>query len=380
MPSTPFTLIEGAYALPRLRPLAHLPAPFGRDWSAHPPGEAWRAELELRCVALLRTACLRDRDMFACCEWQPFDRPDVAAPATRATRAAEVARPTIISSASGADALRTFAQEPMRIPLRVRPSRHAKRRASRHWAAIAGGTCMVGGAAMLAWIAMGQHFAPTRMAGALLKPFDMLMASHDVHEVHEVRPEQDYTRNEVAHRQTRDVGEVDAPAPVTVTPATRHAEVVATPSVPPVAASVHKALRRDAPIHPAHSIHSSNVVTRHSGNMPRARKDHRPEQGGPVQMASSHGTPRIALMRAAPVASPRLHTRPVVRTDSLPAQARFSRDEYAAVTMAAATPVYEIAPPPRPAASNDASASNGTEWMTHISQRRVTEIPEQFAK
>jgi len=377
MPSTPFTLIEGAYALPRLRPLAHLPAPFGRDWSAHPPGEAWRTELELLCVALLRTACLRDKDMFVCCAWQPLDRPGVAAPAVNATRAAEVSRPTIISSAIGTDVPRTFAQEPMRIPLRVRPSRHAKRRASRHRAAVAGGVCMVSGAAMLAWIAMDPHLAPARMASALLKPFDILMASHDVRDV---RPGKDRARDEVAHRQTRDVGDVNAPAPVTATPATMPAEVVAPPSVPPVTAPIWEAARRSVPINPAHSIRSSNVVARHPGNMPRPRKDHRSEHGRAAQMAPSHGMPRIALTRAAPVTSPRLHAHPVMRTDSLPAQARFSRDEYAAITTTATTPVHEIAPPPRPVTSNDASTSNGTEWMTRISQRRVTEIPEQFAK
>jgi hypothetical protein len=42
-------------------------------------------------------------------------------------------------------------------------------------------------------------------------------------------------------------------------------------------------------------------------------------------------------------------------------------------------PVQEIPPLPRPIASNNASANN-TEWVNHMTHRRVTEIPEQFAQ
>jgi hypothetical protein len=65
---------------------------------------------------------------------------------------------------------------------------------------------------------------------------------------------------------------------------------------------------------------------------------------------------------------------------SPPAPAQLGIDEYADVTMSAATHLREIAPPPRPVASNHSPGGNGTEWMNHLSQRRVTEVPDQFGK
>lgn len=63
----PLTLIEGSMALPRLRPLGHLPAPFGRDWALLPPGYSLRAELKALYAAVLRTFCLNAETIRALC-------------------------------------------------------------------------------------------------------------------------------------------------------------------------------------------------------------------------------------------------------------------------------------------------------------------------
>src|ERR1700744_3117835 len=46
MSTIPLTLIEGAIAMPRLRPLRYVPTSFGRDWALLPPARNWRAELK----------------------------------------------------------------------------------------------------------------------------------------------------------------------------------------------------------------------------------------------------------------------------------------------------------------------------------------------
>jgi hypothetical protein len=47
--------------------------------------------------------------------------------------------------------------------------------------------------------------------------------------------------------------------------------------------------------------------------------------------------------------------------------------------MSAATHPREMAPPHAGSATN-ASGTGETEWITRLSQRRVTEVPDQFAK
>jgi hypothetical protein len=59
-------------------------------------------------------------------------------------------------------------------------------------------------------------------------------------------------------------------------------------------------------------------------------------------------------------------------------------DEYASVTMSAGTHLRGMAAGSR--AGTEAAASttpidtNSTEWMNRMSQRRVTDIPDQFSK
>jgi hypothetical protein len=61
------------------------------------------------------------------------------------------------------------------------------------------------------------------------------------------------------------------------------------------------------------------------------------------------------------------------------ASAQPGLDEYVDVTMSAATQLRDVASP-RSSMSNNLPAAGSTEWMSHLSQRRVTEIPDQFAK
>ncbi|WP_181156852.1 hypothetical protein [Paraburkholderia sp. BL21I4N1] len=57
-----------------------------------------------------------------------------------------------------------------------------------------------------------------------------------------------------------------------------------------------------------------------------------------------------------------------------------SDEPYASVKMSAATPVRSVAPPPRSASATESSGTGETDWMSHLSQRRVTDIPDQFSR
>ena len=71
MSTIPFTPIQGYLAMPRLRPLGHVPASFGRDWALLPPGYSLRAELKALYAAMLRTFCMSDQAIRSLCRWSP---------------------------------------------------------------------------------------------------------------------------------------------------------------------------------------------------------------------------------------------------------------------------------------------------------------------
>jgi hypothetical protein len=93
--------------------------------------------------------------------------------------------------------------------------------------------------------------------------------------------------------------------------------------------------------------------------------------------AMANDLPRVAIPASASQVSPKPSA---AGPYSPPAPTRLGVDEYDAVTMSAATHLRDIAPPSRPASSNNPSRTSGTEWMNRMSQRRVTEIPDQFTK
>ncbi len=78
----PFTLIEGAMALPSLRPLGQISRSFGREWSLLPPNVSFRVELKALYAAVLRTFCLSSDAIRSMCKWEPRRKPPEAAPAT----------------------------------------------------------------------------------------------------------------------------------------------------------------------------------------------------------------------------------------------------------------------------------------------------------
>ncbi|MFL9934885.1 hypothetical protein P0D88_38435 [Paraburkholderia sp. RL18-103-BIB-C] len=368
MSTIPLTLIEGSIAMPRLRPLDRLPAPFGRDWALLPPGHSWRAELKALYAAMLRTFCMSDQTILSFCRWVPLSARRGAASASPAT-----AKRAKVFEAPREQAPHVLGEATV-LPAVKRPALATlSRSAPPHWGALAGGVCALSGAAMLAWIAF-THLAH-RQAVDEAKPGDTVTASRDVQAVERRAPDA-----ATVHRVVREIvseaaaGKVDA-RPGSMTSAS--GRVVPNPARMPASteataaahAMVNNALsrRRNAVREVVDSPREK--IRRHTARSAAANPSSR-------LAAMNDDMPRMAVPRTAHRALPRPSA---AGAYSPRAPAQLGLDEYADVTMSAATHLRDVASP-RSAMSNNLPAASSSEWMSHMSQRRVTEIPDQFAK
>lgn len=377
MSTIPFTPIEGYLALPRIRPLGHVPAPFGRDWALLPPGYSVRAELKALYAAMLRTFCLSDQAIRSLCRWSPLGEPHASASADRSESAAIAAQATAFGVSP--EAVMHMAVETPVTAHAVEPAyATAARGYGNHWGALAGGACVLGGAAVLAWIGF-DHLAP-RHPGAHVAGN---VATHRGSQSADLRPPAPLANRAVTN-------------PTVSAPAARAASVRSVSN--PAAAFAPAA---SLPAAPASSTAPTQAVpsapTRISTDRPGSRRQShlREKAGRPHEQNRQHGARFVAANQsphaaayagdlpriAAPGVAASLSPRPsAAGSYSPPAPARLGVDEYAGVSMSAAMRRRDLAPPPHAGSSINTSGTNGTEWMNHLSQRRVTEIPDQFAK
>lgn len=370
MSTIPFTLIEGAIAMPRLRPLDRLPTPFGRDWTLLPPGQSWRSEIKALYAAVLRTFCMSDQAILSFCRWVPLNARRaagaVASTATAtATRATTVFHPTREETPHGG--AEAGALPMVEGPVFVSMSRGVPP----HWKAFAGGACALSGAALLAWIAF-DHLAHRQMI-AVEKPMVTATANRVV------PPAQHRVPAAVTAREPAGGGAVKAwarsatsahaerassAARSTYAPASSATQAVAAPRV----ASSDAVSRR-------HTLHEAADRRREKtrAHLTRSTAANPLSLVAPMADEMQHLTVPPIAQRTSPAPS-------IAGSYSPSAPARLGIDEYADVKMSAATHLRDIAPPFHPAASNHSPAGSGTEWMNHMSQRRVTEVPDQFAK
>ncbi|WP_345811281.1 hypothetical protein AAGS40_10990 [Paraburkholderia sp. PREW-6R] len=340
MSTIPLTLIQGSLALPRLRPLAQLPAPFGHDWSLLPPAYSVRVELKALYAALLRTFCLSDQAIRSLCRWLPpsageppetvireavaFESPHpVAAPMPVTEMSAE----RLASPAAGSGTLR----------------------GSPAWAGVAGGFCALSGAAVLAWIAAG-------------------------HLPHRHADRQANVANGSGMAKVAEVASASAATREMATPSRRATDPV------PAAAAV--TIASAASPEPSHDIQRARpAATRPSTKTHQhARRAHHANFNG--KPAPRHSAAADTLSRSTPASRvPHEAPHPSIAGSYSPlAPSRLGVAEYNAVTLSAATPVGHIATLPRPAGAATAPVTSATEWSTRLSQRRVTEVPDQFAR
>jgi hypothetical protein len=399
MSTIPFTSIEGHLALPRLRPLSHVPAPFGRDWALLPPGYSLRAELKALYAALLRTFCMSDQAIRSLCRWSPLEeKPHMSA------AAAAVAQPTFFEPPRGVAA--PVAAEAAAIQTGTRPANR--------WTVLAGGACAVSGVAVLAWIGV-DHLTqrhPTTYAN-----FDGAASTHRDSQSASLR--QPVTAPVIAEGAAGASAAVAASAPIhsvavpaqvadaspaTALPSTRTSiePALAAESSPATAStsnrsSIEQALTAAsspagasastmAPA-PAHVLAGQAIAPRSKHVVENTASRRNQKQQYNSRVAATKQTAHIVAKTAnispttVPESVANVKPRPSAAGPFSPfAPARLGVDEYAGVALSASTHLRDVERAPRSAASNNPSAASNTEWMNHMSQRRVTEVPDQFVK
>ena len=343
----PLTLIEGPMALPCVSSFGRLlPPPFGRDWALLPPVRSLRAELKALYAAMLRTFCISEQAIHSFCKWEPLRE---WAPATAAT--------ATVFGVSVDEAAQTSAEAAAFAPVSA-PAEAAPRGTSKHWGALAGGACALGGAAMLAWIAFGH--LTQRHSNSELKTAGKVPVRQEA---------------QLANRHSFDAA---------VTPdatANNRASALAPSAVKIVKPSTATPARAPA----------DNTVSRYRDKQRQGAVTSRERSGRSSQPTiatqssrqlshiepSNYEVPQFAALANAQRTSPKPSS---AGPYSPLAPSRLGTDEYAAMTLSAGTHLRKIAPPSRPASSTNSSEVSGTEWINHMSQRRVTEVPDQFTK
>jgi hypothetical protein len=363
--SIPLTLIEGHMAIPRLRPLDRLPASFGRDWTLMPPHISLRAELHALYAAVSRTFCLSAATFRSLCRWEPR-RASTSAPADGADPGLKLAARESISTSTQAGHYSS----------------------SRLWAALAGGTCVLGGAAVLAWIAF-HHASQHQPFGASLQ-HDIAARRADSAGQGEDRPQLSIVseRNAAtpanslhtapsAGSGVRDTASTRA---IGDTPPTSAAAPIAKPIATPIATpATTTAITPPSPL--AASARIDHPQARNTIHHNRTRQPHRETvrvQRNSQRSASSLPT-RTATAVEVPASSARPFAKPSSAGDFSPfAPAALGVDEYASIRMSARTHLRSNVAPAQtqPQAAN----TDSTDWTNRVSQRRVTDVPEQFAK
>ena len=136
---SPFVRIEGSINQPRSRAADSFPPPFGAEWALLSPEGSLRADLS----ALLRTFCLHDETIWSMCHWSS------AWPRQPAVHLAEPASPFAMPPGE-----REHAQASA-MPVAKDAPAMSLRGGFPPGVRVAG-ACAMGGAALLAWLAIGH--------------------------------------------------------------------------------------------------------------------------------------------------------------------------------------------------------------------------------
>ena len=378
MSTFPFVQVEGALALPHIRPLARLPASFGREWALTPPHFSLRTELRALYAAIMRTVCLSAEAFRAAVGWSNDHRP---APQPPRPVAASVAPPTSVgrveqesagSPPAGATSTRsTPGVSPDHAPNHLPPFQQRK---------LTGGAVAIGGAALLAWIVASHapHDSPGTTGNAPPRP--SANAGQDTSQrLAEARAQHEHVTTAATERSS-----TPAPTPAAILPRTMEKPVQAPVAVPTQAprTTVVDTRKPSQAVGPAHT--KPDFSTRASARLVQreARGNERAIKRGSGQRVAERGTtPRRDIRtfapyrEASPVASHRAHGAYSEAQGYSPRQTGSNpADEYASILSYAKT--YA----PSRVSNAPAVPVDSTEWVNHVSQRRITEVPDRFAK
>lgn len=288
-----------------------------------PFGSEWallplEGSLPVQLGAFLRTVCLQDETIWSMCHWVSA-RPEQPSERLSEPRHS-IARSTAASVPPVASAMRMAPGAP------VAPGSRENRVGMR-----AAGACAIGGAAICAWIVIGY------------------LAQRHMERDAKSAPQRDLAK--------------DAPARVPPRSAGPH-EI--TQKRPQVASQPY-------PVEARRRMPETSRAGRHPAHRPASQTIGAARRLGTVASSST------ASQRVAPQAmTHRSLARSSAAGEYSPfAPVRLGVDEYASVTMPTdARPHSTVVTQPTVHHGNSAD----TEWMSHISQRRVTEVPNEFSK
>lgn len=422
MSTYPLVQVEGALAMPRMRPLNRVPPPFGREWALMPPHFSLRTELQALYAAFLRTMCLSAEAFRQVYRWDLHRR-----------RVVEPPRPTaapVGDTFNAAQAQRAAADTLQRPAAGTQPARTSARveRAPPPSHKLTASAVAIGGAVLLAWIvashtqfgegkdktvlrapaspastdtsvstrlsderqqhdlalsggAQGNQSAPAT-ARAASAPAAASVAQRDTMETATATATKAATKTAAASARPH---QGPASAPILIAP---DALPVPTPAIPSATAPNSKPAAAGRPDF-AGRAHAStpqratltSKATRTSNTTAKAAKgrhaaDTDANGHKAYRDAARHPAHDFAPHRSAPlVTTQRTHGMYSEAADYSPLQSgATSSDDYPSLTTYAGTHAA-----PRPASRATVSADN-TEWVNHVSQRRVTEVPDSFAK
>ncbi|WLE59886.1 hypothetical protein GIY62_04250 [Burkholderia plantarii] len=342
MSSIAFIEVEGRFTMPPSRSAA--PSSYGHEWVLLPAEAEPRAGIRSLYAAIVHTACLDVDAFLAACRWDS-ERDSLAVPATIAAAVRRIPAAQAPCEAKPREAARVaaepFAREALPIGLFKAPRRRAARYPSRVFQRFVGRIGIVGAAMLLGWIVIGQVPPGPERDG-------MIDAWRDA------------TNGSSSHRA---VPAAPWQAGTDVEP--QLADAVARPRRAPIATHAAAGAR-------ARDESMRNRAPVGSG---LAHIDSR-------RLASSHGVvpPRESARPAASVErrsqARRVHrsasNRGVAARRALAAADDFDINDYADFA-------DELRRRGAIPARNEQRPAD-TEWADQLSQRRLTDIPEQFSK
>ncbi|CAB3763833.1 hypothetical protein [Paraburkholderia solisilvae] len=415
----PFTVVEGAVALPSLRPLGPLSQSFGHEWALLPPNVSLRAELKALYAAMLRTFCLSSQAIRSMCKWEPLNVAGAAnLVSARAADGASNAGSAAVAAGVSAGSTRM-----------TRPAAHTPQRASN---LRLGSAVAIGGAAVLAWIVLDHpHRQPaanqvaTRNSTSASQAVQIeppraaatASASSKSGDGASVEKAPDGNSPDGALQNGASTNTSAALALAAHAAATLPSDSGTAPSTAktPALATLNPSAQlaqAPAPVPQQTSNTSAHTPAAHAvSNAAIPVFANTPRQGTPsvVDASNAFTLRHIASSHdMAPAAARRVHPRTSTRMAhdaTLPVQAIASRaaaadakpsmagdyspstptpltvSEYESVTLSARTHSAIAASPERAQRTADTTASaNDTSWMNRMTQRRVTEVPELFSR
>lgn len=375
----PFIQVEGSIALPRLRPLDQIPASFGREWMLTPPHFSLRAEIRALYAALMRTVCLSGEAFREVCRWD-LQRRLFPAPSAAPVRP----RATLKASWPPAKAKAPPHVDVAHPPLpRHEPAPGAHR--------LAGGACAIGGAALLAWIVASHtphstHDAATAVDASPIRNADdsasqRLANTRAAHERTSTATATAATTGAVASasqaNQTAAAAQRSSQRTASATASAAVGASAAHPSAtgPDYAAANHPS----TPLRAALSGRAGKTAEGRAHKNRESARDRASRErivGAPRIENSRHAAHSFGPQHAAPPVTTHRATGMYSEANSYsPRQPGVRQDdEYASIVTYASTHTA-ARPATRPSVPVDS-----TEWVNHLSQRRVTEIPDRFGK